>query len=115
MNKEVKSLWVNALRSGEYIQGHTSLRTNDGHFCCLGVLCDLYMIETGIGQWRERRFYIKGDESIAALLMDVAIWAGIPTEGKETNPKLGERDAIGLNDHEGYTFEQIADEIDKYL
>ena len=42
MNEEIKQEWVRALRSGEYKQGHGELRTKDGKFCCLGVLCDLY-------------------------------------------------------------------------
>jgi len=33
--------WVKALRSGEYKQGQSYLRSRDGKFCCLGVLCDL--------------------------------------------------------------------------
>lgn len=37
--------WLEALRSGNYLQGLGSLRveTDDGHsrFCCLGVLCDI--------------------------------------------------------------------------
>lgn len=32
--------WLIALESGEYEQGHGSLRTGD-HFCCMGVACDL--------------------------------------------------------------------------
>jgi len=33
--------WVKALRSGEYKQGQSYLRSRDSKFCCLGVLCDL--------------------------------------------------------------------------
>lgn len=40
MNPEVKQMWIDALRSGEYKQGRESLQKND-RFCCLGVLCDL--------------------------------------------------------------------------
>jgi hypothetical protein len=47
MNPEVKALWLDALRSGEYKQGQGRLRKteDDGTFsyCCLGVLCDLYI------------------------------------------------------------------------
>lgn len=41
MNKDIKAQWVAALRSGEYEQGNSVLRTPDDKFCCLGVLCDL--------------------------------------------------------------------------
>jgi hypothetical protein len=40
MNQDIKELWVNALRSGDYEQTTEALRTKSG-FCCLGVLCDI--------------------------------------------------------------------------
>ena len=42
--------WVAALRSGEYTQGQEGLQTEQG-YCCLGVACNLYMQETGLGRW----------------------------------------------------------------
>lgn len=39
MNPEIKSLWLAALRSGEYRQGQHDLLDSDGNACCLGVLC----------------------------------------------------------------------------
>ena len=39
MTPELKAKWVAALRSGEYTQGRYSLITEDGGYCCLGVLC----------------------------------------------------------------------------
>lgn len=53
MNPEVKKKWIEALRSGEYKQGHNALRViSEGGFgyCCLGVLCDL-MKQSGLGDW----------------------------------------------------------------
>ena len=45
MNKEVKRLWLTALKSGKYAKGRGSLRRErPGErdcYCCLGVLCDL--------------------------------------------------------------------------
>lgn len=40
MSPELKTRWLEALRSGEYKQGRAYLRKDD-KFCCLGVLCDL--------------------------------------------------------------------------
>jgi hypothetical protein len=40
MNKPAIERWVNALESGKYKQGQSSLRTPRG-FCCLGVAVDL--------------------------------------------------------------------------
>ena len=50
MKQEIKEKWVSALRSGEYKQGKEGLRIYN-EFCCLGVLCDLYIKETGVGFW----------------------------------------------------------------
>lgn len=50
MNSRVKRLWVEALRSGEYQQGRNALRADD-RFCCLGVLCDVYIKETSQAEW----------------------------------------------------------------
>lgn len=49
MNPEIKTEWLAALRSGEYKQETGILRARGG-FCCLGVLCDLY-VKKGIGEW----------------------------------------------------------------
>ena len=44
MNPDIKKKWIEALTSGEYLQGESHLRVGD-RFCCLGVLCDIYMKE----------------------------------------------------------------------
>lgn len=42
MDAKTKMLWLNALRSGVYAQGKSSLKSYDGkQYCCLGVLCDV--------------------------------------------------------------------------
>lgn len=40
LNKNVKKKWVEALRSGDFVQGTKALK-NDGKFCCLGVACEI--------------------------------------------------------------------------
>jgi len=40
MNLEIKQMWVDALRFGNYEHGRGALCV-DGQYCCLGVLCDL--------------------------------------------------------------------------
>ena len=57
MNKEVKALWIAALRSGEYKQGAGRLGyTQDGvtKHCCLGVLCEL-AVKAGVIETTEVR------------------------------------------------------------
>ncbi len=55
--------WVAMLRSGEYTQGTSLLRTEDDNFCCLGVACDMSIRESKVdmygaqwvkenGEWR---------------------------------------------------------------
>lgn len=46
MNADVRQLWVDALRSGRFQQGHyrlATVQTDDvtASYCCLGVLCEL--------------------------------------------------------------------------
>lgn len=41
MPKDIKEKWVHALLSGKYIQGKGFLKTQDGKYCCLGVLEDV--------------------------------------------------------------------------
>lgn len=44
MDKQIKQRWIDALRSGDYIQGAGRLHDpEENSFCCLGVLCDLYI------------------------------------------------------------------------
>jgi hypothetical protein len=40
MDAQLKSKWVEALRSGKYQQARNFLKSEDG-YCCLGVLCDI--------------------------------------------------------------------------
>ena len=46
MNKEAKTKWIEALRSGQYVKGEQQLCYIDSEtkltkHCCLGVLCDI--------------------------------------------------------------------------
>lgn len=115
MNKEIKSRWLQALRSEKYLQGKSRLRSKDDRFCCLGVLCDIY-VEEGLGEW------MKGDDcfdlngSGGYLPSDVIEWADLPhyagwlgtIEGKPATT------LSYLNDS-GKTFEEIADVIEEVL
>lgn len=54
MKPEIRDLWVNALLSGEYRRNRHRLKDPDGSYCPLGVLCELYRQQTGVGEWGER-------------------------------------------------------------
>ncbi len=59
--------WVNELKSGDYDQDQSYLKTDDG-YCCLGVLCDIEGIEWSEDTKINERGYIiegtaKGDNA----------------------------------------------------
>jgi hypothetical protein len=45
MRESVKKKWVAALKSGKYKQGKCSLKNTDNTYCCLGVLCEVFIDE----------------------------------------------------------------------
>lgn len=48
MKKEIADKWVEALRSGNYKQGMSALRSKEDEYCCLGVLCEVLGLEAKI-------------------------------------------------------------------
>lgn len=133
MNDNVKK-WVEELRSGEHAQAQNKLkaRVDSGPdapvgFCCLGVACDLYGRETGLGKWVEEEdgtfmFVSVGDEVMFSnqeefLPLPVMRWLGISENDGAFKKEVMIDDCsthgslVSLNDH-SYTFEQIADVIE---
>lgn len=130
MKPEIKEKWLNALRSGEYSQGKHQLRDANDNFCCLGVLCDLYLKETD-GEWEElvddstgynyaivsynEDNYGPNSETLTA---EVAKWSGLDNSSPVVEVKngmhLSSSHLTVLND-EGYSFNEIADLIEKSL
>jgi hypothetical protein len=120
--------WLKALRSGEYRQTKEVLKSDEG-FCCLGVLCDV-VDRKG---WEDHDlveasyFYIFDEDDRDESLIPQRIfssWTGITgavpdprTETAEADEKfhddfLGSMLA-GLNDESDWTFEEIADFVEK--
>lgn len=110
MNPQVKEKWIEALRSGEYIQDVAHLRTNSG-YCCLGVLTDLYFKETGSPdeQWEPacggKYYWAKGLDTTPPTT--VCFWADISQNTEDV--------LIQMNDKEGRSFSEIADYIQENL
>ena len=122
MKEDIKNKWVAALRSGDYKQGRNALEKN-GEFCCLGVLSDLSIKEdictkkakdiSGAGLVT---FYDKFDNFgwEGTLPRAVKEWAGMKDtvgtlpDGAEVKSSL-----LQLNDSAKYSFEQIADVIER--
>ena len=111
MNQQVKTQWLGALRSGEYDQTRGRLRDYTG-FCCLGVLCDLYLKETN-NEWEHyplENAYRLFDES-CTLPLEVMAWAGLP----ETNPIIPCKSDLACINDDGSSFAEIADMIEEQL
>jgi len=116
MNKEIAKKWVEALRSGNYKQGHCQLRSTDNKYCCLGVLCDLYTQATG-AQWirKDRAEYqIHFDSKI--LSPSVREWSGMQsTTGRYENLDTCDKTDLTVDNDYGKTFQEIADIIEKHM
>lgn len=101
--------WVDALRSGEYVQGKDSLRTWD-RLCCLGVLSEL-AIENGVEIEKSISpmgiYSYNGDDCYAPTL--VADWVGLTS--KQGVYGHGNSCLAKKNDA-GCTFSEIADLIE---
>lgn len=109
MNKDAQSKWVAALRSGKYEQGVSRLKTGTT-FCCLGVLCDLYLKEHS-KFWGSDGAY-EGDPDLPEK---VVTWAGLA----DRDPSVifeGLNDRLTtLNDRHQLSFRKIADLIEAQL
>jgi hypothetical protein len=113
MNPEVKKLWLDALRSGEYKQGRYKLR-GIGGYCCLGVLCDLHSKTAEGHKWCDAKFLAGGSTYLGdayGLPTEVRSWAGLlgSTDREVTVARLGE------DNDRGSTFAEIADRIEREL
>jgi len=143
MNPEIKALWVDALRSGEYQQGKLLLKPTKNTFCCLGVLCDLAVkakaegvvwgdIQYPIDSNGEAIYYDDPDNYGESMSEDselpypVMRWAGLMSENPKVEVFDEEKDEDGirnpevmmlsqLNDDHNFTFQQLADIIERQL
>lgn len=121
MNKEVKTLWVEALRSGKYKQGTGALRNDKNEYCCLGVLCDVARKEGIIPSPRrakDENVYEYGtvaDRRGGTLPSAVYRWAGLYDGNPTFGPNGAARSAASWNDHHHKSFEEIADLIEEHL
>lgn len=106
LKPEIKKAWLEALRSGKYVQGHQALRTADSRYCCLGVLCDVVnpndWHSSGPFAWT---YGVEGDIGVTpkALRTDVQLDAD------------AENKLINMNDVDGADFEHIAQYIEQNL
>lgn len=130
LNDEQKKhvgLWVEELRSTKNNQAKGGLRiiSPDGDgYCCLGIACLVYARQTGKGTWipSGTRYEFRAEpsdkySSCSVLPHSVAEWFGFP----DGNPMMlrgpdgGGFTPAFLNDAFGFSFRQIADEVERAL
>jgi hypothetical protein len=123
MNQKIKSLWVEALKSGRYEQGYGRLAqiTDLGvEYCCLGVLCQLG-VEAGVVKAVEfpedEKTVLSFDGSEGTLPPSVMEWAeiGFDPDPTVTDGVGGEGGLSEYNDSRKFNFKQIAAMIDSSL
>jgi len=142
MKQDIKEKWLNALRSGEYLQGKDSLQPAPNTFCCLGVLCDIAIKEGAVnnGHWieadegngfkfasgmlsDEADFYRQSyeEEEDGELPRTVRRWAEVDSCNPQVLVTINEEghqkqlSLAELNDTWNYDFKKIADLIEKQL
>lgn len=106
--------WIEALRRGDYTQGKYALKSKDA-FCCLGVACDVYMKETGLGAWDKHGAFILENEeaAVTALPKSVTDWYGLDSEiGFYRTPEGKLTHLVFENDSLKTSFDEIADIIE---
>jgi hypothetical protein len=138
MKIDIAKQWVDALKSGTYQQGQGKLHATDINgacmYCCLGVLCDLYMQQnpdeldvkvvtrkSDVNLQHTQMLSI-GDDSITVydndslvLPLRVREWAGMHDAlGRFTNASHAQDSLAELNDH-GMSFAKLADVIEVHV
>lgn len=114
MDRKTKAAWIKALRSGEYRQGQGVLqrRSKKGpSYCCLGVLATVKGCT-----WRKTTDIMS--EGYVPYFSEEVV-GGYDQESTFLRPKFAGLSSAtqvtlsNLNDDESYSFEQIADWIEK--
>lgn len=97
MIQVIKQRFIQALESGFYTQTRTNLKDNQG-YCSLGILCDLYSMETGV-PWKANLSYYSIAGQSTMIPEAVRLWSGIDSSIEDN--------LMGMNDA-NITFLEIA-------
>ena len=100
---ENRKKWLDALRSGEYRQGTTRLKTKyTDQFCCLGVLCDLYIKENEQNiRWEDDHILVDGEDYTYTCYPPLVVEEWVGLKGYLGNSVANKNDG-------GMSFEEIA-------
>ena len=120
LKPEIKTRWVEALRSGKYMQTQGTLRNGEG-FCCLGVLCDIVKNDLNI-EWEYEKFengadlwsFDHEDGIIPGSVFRYVVATGQKTAAIELADPLATRNDGSFEFDSPWTFVQIADAIEEH-
>ena len=104
--------WIEALRSGRYRKAVGMLKGGANTFCAQGVLCEI-AITHGRGQWWEGMYQapdgLVSSGEACGLVIDL-----IGGVGRYDAADMMARKIVVMNDFQGATFDEIADEIEAW-
>jgi hypothetical protein len=133
MNTRIKKLWLEALRSGQYKQGYRVLHRMlypDSYevgdvYCCLGVLTDLYIKDTGGGKWvyteeqNKYTYHNSCNEPINTDILPIEVkdWAELDSCDPMLRMSCNKVDfpCSNTNDSQKHSFTEIANAIEDSL
>ena len=118
MKEDVKQLWVASLKSGEFIQGQQSLRSDDDKFCCLGTLCELFLRHNPDTKldWKKNEYgHYHFDGCNSVLPKSVREWAGLDECNPRVNDYAWSQKTLAAMNDAGCDFIGIAEIIEKNL
>jgi hypothetical protein len=111
MNPEIKAKWLEDLRSGKFKQTEGTLKSTEGGYCCLGVLCE------SMGyQWEEGKtgdYVVAGEFDEQNEPLECNLNNNILNRTGITTDEQGK--LVSMNDSEGKSFLEIADYVEKHL
>lgn len=121
MDPDIKKEWLEDLRSGTIKQGKGALENSEGEQCCMGVLCNIAVrhgvITKRIHYCSTHIIFGVGGSDIHTGTLPAAVikWAGLSMNRAADNPIVENKHLSHYNDALGYSFEQIADLIERGL
>lgn len=124
--------WVNELKSGDYDQDTSYLKTDDG-YCCLGVLCDIEGVEWSEETKGGERGYMFGPDGeaeglnlnlvekyllngVQGQLNDTIFWfeSAWAMSAPQEQYSYSSYDSLAEANDDGRTFDEIAELITDY-
>ena len=107
-NDEIRAnrkLWRDAIASGKYKKGRTSLRSKDDKYCCLGIAAELFEDKH---EFDEGVHYYGNNQS---CLAPKSVIKALGLFGQYGSNRSGSENLTGINDNSN-TFQPVLDAID---